>query len=136
MGQYRQCIDPRDKIYGLLGLIAPSTAKAVKLDYGIAIPEVYSSAFLAYVSVTKRFDILSQCRLDQRFRDGPSWASDLALETHNGAVDIVLPLGRYPSGNSSALFQYLAPDIIHVTGLAVSPVTLFLNVIRVVPGAV
>lgn len=42
-----QATNPRDKVYGLLGLVAPCHAERVEVDYGKGVGEVYADAFAA-----------------------------------------------------------------------------------------
>jgi hypothetical protein len=69
----RKCIDPRDKIYGILGLVSPLIAKGIILNYSMPTPDIYKSALLSYISITKQLDLLQQCRVTQRFDNRPSW---------------------------------------------------------------
>ncbi|KAH8887914.1 hypothetical protein GQ53DRAFT_872691 [Thozetella sp. PMI_491] len=54
----RQCADPRDKVYGILSLVPLSMARSIKPDYSIGTYQTYMSTLLAYISATKRLDIL------------------------------------------------------------------------------
>ncbi|KAI9646426.1 hypothetical protein NHQ30_004418 [Ciborinia camelliae] len=111
----RHCSDPRDKIYGILGLVPPPIVDAIRCDYSVPISEVYKSAIIGYVTVTNKLDLLQQCRLDQRFKDGPSWVPNWYFEDNN--VIIGVDLGRCPSGCSSAQTRYLAPNGLESIGI-------------------
>lgn len=69
----RQCHDPRDKVYGLLGLMSHDVVSEIKLDYALPVHDVYKSAFLSLVRTSRRLELLQYCSLDHRLREGPSW---------------------------------------------------------------
>ncbi|KAK3378337.1 heterokaryon incompatibility protein-domain-containing protein [Podospora didyma] len=71
--KYRRCTDPRDKIYGVLGLVSDAIADSVNVDYGLSVADVYKSAFLAYLKVTKSLYLLRYCHIGEKRTDGPSW---------------------------------------------------------------
>ncbi|PVH69947.1 HET-domain-containing protein [Cadophora sp. DSE1049] len=120
--KHRYCIDSRDKIYGMLGLVSPSIASRIRLDYSMPTSHVYLSALLSYISVTKQLDLLQQCRLDQRLDHGPSWVPNWSFEDEGNMIGI--ELGRRPSGYSRAQAQYLPPDVLEVTGVHCASVSL------------
>ena len=53
LGRKSTATDPRDKVYGLLGLMPPEVAAAVEPDYEKTIPEVYLSFAKAWVTTSK-----------------------------------------------------------------------------------
>ncbi|RGP69553.1 Heterokaryon incompatibility protein [Fusarium sporotrichioides] len=73
------CSDPRDKVYGLVGLMSPAVASSLKPDYTLPVHQVYAE--------TARAFILAEDSLDP-IRDGnpwgpskgPSWAADWLWE--------------------------------------------------------
>ncbi|KAK0705996.1 hypothetical protein B0T26DRAFT_725169 [Lasiosphaeria miniovina] len=77
------CADPRDKIFGLLGITPPyfRAGTAVVVDYRRPAPDVYRDAFLAHSRATLRLDLLKHCDLaahDVESSDAPSpsWVPD------------------------------------------------------------
>lgn len=113
--KHRNCSDPRDKIYGVLGLVSPAIVQGIICDYSISIAEVYKSAILSYTTVTQQLHLLQHCRLDQRFIDAPSWVPNWSFEDKNIMIGIVL--GRCTSCSSSAETRYLSPGALEVTGV-------------------
>jgi hypothetical protein len=47
--KFRQCVDPRDKIYGVLGLVSPLIANNITVDYSMATTQVYMSTLLSCI---------------------------------------------------------------------------------------
>ncbi|KAK6606664.1 hypothetical protein H4I95_04313 [Botrytis cinerea] len=119
--KHRNCSDPRDKIYGILGLVSPSIADGIVCNYSIPVAEVYKSAVLSHVTVTKRLHLLQHCQLIQRFEDGPSWVPNWSFKDKSIMIGIVL--GRYAAGSSSAVTRYQAPNTLEVTGVYFTKVT-------------
>lgn len=60
---YRHCTDPRDKIYGVLSLVAPSIQARIEPKYSISAEQVYKTTFLIYLDEMKRLELLGQCSL-------------------------------------------------------------------------
>lgn len=119
--KHRNCSDPRDKIYGVLGLVSRVIAEGITCDYSITVSEVFKSAVLSHITVTKRLHLLQHCQLIQRFGDGPSWVPNWSFEDKNIMIGVVL--GRYAAGSSSAVTEYEAPTTLEVTGICCTRVT-------------
>ncbi|TGO40538.1 hypothetical protein BHYA_0035g00120 [Botrytis hyacinthi] len=119
--KHRNCSDPRDKIYGVLGLVSPLIAEGITCDYSIPVAEVYKSAVLSHINVTKRLHLLQHCQLIQRFGDGPSWVPNWSFEDKSIMIGVVL--GRYAAGSSYSVTEYEAPTTLEVTGICCTRVT-------------
>ncbi|TGO44710.1 hypothetical protein BCON_0472g00060 [Botryotinia convoluta] len=119
--KHRNCSDPRDKIYGVLGLVSPSIANGITCNYSIPVAEVYKSAVLSHVTVMKRLHLLQHSQLIQRFEDGPSWVPNWSFE--DKSIMIGICLGGYAAGSSSAVTEYQAPTTFEVTGVCCTRVT-------------
>jgi hypothetical protein len=82
LGDYRRrhCTDPRDKVYGLLGIAGSEDAKLIVPNYSTSIPEVYEQVALKLLERTKKLKLFSQ--LYPRWEVGivatklPSWVPD------------------------------------------------------------
>ncbi|KAF2812494.1 uncharacterized protein BDZ99DRAFT_558523 [Mytilinidion resinicola] len=113
LGRSKGCADPRDKIYGLLGLTAPSFNARLRTDYASPVEDVYKDAFLAHLALTRRLELLKHCVLSRRSIGGPSWVPDWSK------TDFAAPIlsEQLSTGLSSANFKYIPPDILEVTGL-------------------
>ncbi|PQE21340.1 heterokaryon incompatibility protein [Rutstroemia sp. NJR-2017a WRK4] len=70
------CVNPRDKIYGLLGITPAYFSTNIMVDYSRPVEEVYKEAFLTHLNATKRLELLKHCDLTNRQIGGPSWVPD------------------------------------------------------------
>ena len=113
LGRSKGCADPRDKVYGLLGLTGPLFNASVKVNYSLPVEQVYKDIFLAHTSITKRLELLKHCVVARRSLGGPSWVPDWS-ETNFAAPVISEQLA---TGLSKAYFSYVVPDILQVIGL-------------------
>lgn len=57
--QYRQCFNPRDKVFGLLGLAPESFRSKIILDYSRSPEEVFTDVVLAAIAETGNLNVLS-----------------------------------------------------------------------------
>ena len=79
-----RCADPRDKVYGILGMAPKSTDDiGIIPDYTQTISQVYQSVVLHQLISTKRLDVLSSCEMprvptNQQNEHGPlpTWVPD------------------------------------------------------------
>jgi hypothetical protein len=78
----RGCADPRDKIYGLLGLASGKEVNLIRPDYSIPTPEVYEQVSLRLIEESRSLQILSQIYPRHMNPTGietiklPSWVPD------------------------------------------------------------
>ncbi|PSS18561.1 hypothetical protein M430DRAFT_35062 [Amorphotheca resinae ATCC 22711] len=54
----RSCADPRDKVYGILGLLSPYERSEILVDYNIPISQVYINVVDYLLSTTRRLDVI------------------------------------------------------------------------------
>lgn len=76
LSRSKGCTDPRDKVYGILGLTAPLFNASIKVDHSLPVEQVYKDAFLAHTGVTLRLELLKHCNLAKQSTRGPSWVPD------------------------------------------------------------
>jgi hypothetical protein len=107
------CADPRDKVYGLLGLTAPLFNASIKTDYSLSVEQVYKDAFLAYTNVTHRLELLKHCDLAKQSIKGPLWVLDWS------GTDFAAPIisEQLSTSLSCTHFRYVAPKILEVVGI-------------------
>lgn len=107
------CVNPRDKIYGLLGITASYFSSRITVDYLRPLEDVYKEAFLAHLHVTERLELLKHCDLTNRQIGGPSWVPDWSK------TELAAPLlsEQLSSGISRAYFTLKEPDILEVKGI-------------------
>jgi len=79
----RLCADPRDKVYGVLGIASPGFTAKILPQYSQPVQEVYKDAFLAYLDLTRRLDLFTLSNLADRSmltEAMPSWVPNLSNE--------------------------------------------------------
>jgi hypothetical protein len=106
------CADPKDKIYGLLGMTAKYFSSSIVVEYLQPLRNVYRDAFLAHLSHTKRLELLKHCDLENHKIGGPSWVPDWSM------TEFAAPVlsEQLSSGISRAWFTHREPDILEVVG--------------------
>ncbi|KAI0545983.1 HET-domain-containing protein [Xylaria curta] len=78
--KYRHTTDQRDNVYGLLGLVLEAIADEILVDYRLPVSEVYKSAVITHVNVTKSLDMLTICRLSEKMDGIPSWVPSFSAD--------------------------------------------------------
>jgi hypothetical protein len=73
--QHSLCTDPRDKVYGLLGIAEPEALETIGIDYEISVLEVYTKTTM-YLMIRDGFQILSMQGLWPSREGWPSWVVD------------------------------------------------------------
>ncbi|KAL8923008.1 MAG: hypothetical protein Q9208_004820 [Pyrenodesmia sp. 3 TL-2023] len=113
LGRSKGCADPRDKVYGLLGLTAPLFNASVKTDYSLPVEKVYKEAFLAHADITKRLELLKHCVLAKRTTGGPSWVPDWSK------TEFTAPIlsEQLSAGLSETHIKYTPPDVLQAVGI-------------------
>lgn len=106
------CVNPRDKIYGLLGITPAYFSSSIVVDYLRPVEDVYKEAFITHLNTTKRLELLKHCDLASRQLGGPSWVPDWSK------TEFAAPIlsEQLSSGISQAWFTYEEPDVLKVVG--------------------
>jgi hypothetical protein len=73
-----QATDPRDRIYGLLGLAGDTAELGIKVDYARKVHQVYTDTAWALLW-SGWTDVLSWCRFPKAQSDLPSWVPDFSV---------------------------------------------------------
>lgn len=115
---HRQCLDPRDKIYGILGILSNTISNHIKPDYRSPVAEVYKYAMLTDINMNQRIQMLQSCDIEARIPEGPSWVPNWTglegrqqLPTYFGGIGRIL---LDTSGSTPA--KYVHPDVLEVVG--------------------
>ncbi|KAH6857146.1 heterokaryon incompatibility protein-domain-containing protein [Chaetomium sp. MPI-CAGE-AT-0009] len=75
----RLCSEPSDKVYGILGIASHGFVSRIVPRYSQPFSQVYRDAFMAYLDLTHRLDLLTGCNLADRsmlMQETPSWVPD------------------------------------------------------------
>ncbi|KAF4630750.1 hypothetical protein G7Y89_g7382 [Cudoniella acicularis] len=87
-----QATDPRDKVYGLWGLLTEASGATPRPDYNLSVREVYTNVASAFIRYSGNLDVLSVPRKFDSTLSLPSWVPD------------------WTGGPSSYLFDQLLED--------------------------
>jgi hypothetical protein len=109
--QTRLCSDPRDKVYGLLGLASENMAGKIKPRYSAPVAEVYLETSLVLLDQTKRLSFL-YCGHAGSKHTMPSWVPDWCEATEIRSSGL-----GFSSGISCAHAKFKPPDMLQVQGL-------------------
>ena len=109
--RYRQASNPRDKIYGLYGLMGDQENEFTKPDYSKSIEEIYAHITFHFITQAKSLNpICGQQRFGKR-KELPSWVPDYELDLQKA------PAYLLPKDDGEALFhasgydsEYALPD--------------------------
>jgi hypothetical protein len=109
----RECLDPRDYVYGILGLVPQKLAAKIQPSYSKQVGDVYKDTILAHMDHLQRLELLDFVYSEGRNLSGPSWVPDLSSKP-----GLTLNFtSQFAAGCSRAHFSYEAPGILHVLGL-------------------
>jgi hypothetical protein len=80
--QHRDCAatDPRDHIYGLLGMSGDADEIGLVLDYNASVQDIYKDLVVKHICATNSMDIICACRGERHFTDLPSWVPDWSTD--------------------------------------------------------
>lgn len=131
----RLASDPRDKIYGLLGLCQPGRLPVtMKCDYSLSTAQVFRTLTLELILDTKGLQPLTcNPRLEafQATPGMPSWALDLAGGLPKYGLDLYYHIWGYPAYQAdrgldlldlNAIKEQLTRDTLSLTGVYVDTV--------------
>ncbi|KAK0631415.1 heterokaryon incompatibility protein-domain-containing protein [Immersiella caudata] len=117
----KRCIDPRDKFYGVLGLVPPGFAALVQPDYSITVGEAYRDIVLSHINHTGRLEQLEYTHQFGRKIDTPSWVPDFSTDHFRQTS---CGYQQHSSGVSRCEVRYESPGFLHVVGKRCATVSL------------
>ncbi|KAI0096631.1 heterokaryon incompatibility protein-domain-containing protein [Nemania sp. FL0031] len=123
MSSLRSCSDPRDSVYGTLGLLPPELRRRIRPDYSATLVEVFTNSTLAYINQTKRLEVLDISANGLQKPGFPSWVFDpYSFRTGLGMYIIVEWPGQFCTHFSECHVTHEAPAILRVLGFSVAKV--------------
>ena len=114
MEQTRKCryLDPRDRIYAILGLLGKSDKIAgIEPDYVKEVGHIYQDVALRHIAHIKNIEILRLSGLKDKSSKMPTWVPDWRAERATSPLRMALT-----NGFSVSNIQYESPDVLSVTG--------------------
>jgi hypothetical protein len=119
LGSQRLCQNPRDYVYGVLGLAPKKLAAKVQPNYSKSVSQVYTDTTLLYSNHIQRLDILQRAYQYGRNLELPSWVPDLTAR-----LPRKFPCsGQFSAGFSRAHFTFEAPVTLSAMGVQCARVT-------------
>ncbi|KAM7184648.1 Heterokaryon incompatibility protein (HET) domain containing protein [Naviculisporaceae sp. PSN 640] len=114
-----ECSDPRDRIYGLLGVLSQSVVQKIEPDYHISVKELYKQVVLKHANSTGAFELwfdhlVSGEEQWDADRTDPTWVPDWSLKQRNFWLG---DSNRFAAGLSRVDFEYEDPGILVVRGV-------------------
>lgn len=114
--------DPRDKIYGMLGLASKAEETLISADYSSPVEEVFKHFAMITIKRTGRLDILSYVSRDRNIAGLPSYVPDFTVAYDDLTVSRLFyryeMLHLYsPAGKSKAKWKPAGPNSVTVQGL-------------------
>jgi hypothetical protein len=113
--RHRGCLEPKDRIYGLLGMAPTQFASQLRpcYDDSLSTGQLYRDTFLLYAKHIERLDLFKHCDVVERVINEPSWVPDWSARRPHAAY--IVP--QFSAGFSMACFSYDAPKTLHVLGV-------------------
>ncbi|KAF2099797.1 HET-domain-containing protein [Rhizodiscina lignyota] len=114
-GRSKKCADPRDKVYGLLGIMDASYTDLITVDYSLSVKEVYVQAFIQLIQWSRRLDVL-RSDFERRNTVLPTWVLDPSRAPENGSGERLLYM-QNASGNSCVDMNLRNSNVLEMTGV-------------------
>jgi hypothetical protein len=115
-----ECSDPKDRIYGVLGLFNEND-RALKIipDYQKSIHQVYQDFFLSFLNTFKysNLPLLLCCEMRDHRSTMPSWVPDFSQKKISNPFE-----SRSASGSSAAVGEYTGEGRLKVLGVKVATI--------------
>jgi len=123
----RLATDPRDKVYGLLGLAPEELDGLISLDYAADVERVFETFTVEYVQCYKNLGLLSSLGGQRRLPNLPSFCPDWTIRPGNDASNdetmmvqvanrIAVQQFHCASGVSKATWRRIGPGAIAANG--------------------
>jgi len=118
MMRHSRCIDPRDRVYGILGILSKTNVRMnLRPDYERPVIDIYMDLMMYYIHKSNRLDLLRLCQYDETMGNRPSWIPDLT--NLRGETNIL----SQSSGSSACQVVLLQNRVLRVTGIRLGRLT-------------
>jgi len=118
--RHRGCLEPKDRIYAVLGIVPTQFASKLRVCYddSLSTGRLYKVTFLLHVSSTRRLGLFKHRDVVDRVIDEPSWVPDLSARRLHSAY--LVP--QFCAGYSSAHVVYDESRQLHASGVQAATV--------------
>jgi hypothetical protein len=99
---WTSCSDPRDKVYGILGIVADPHIARISPDYNLQTHEVYTKLVRCHIESSCRLDILGFAKPSSILEELPGWVPDWSV------TSVRWPLNQLVRGSASRRTEYCA----------------------------
>lgn len=116
--------DPRDKVFGILGVLSEKVRNEIKVDYNIPVKDVYMNIFRTAVEKTKSLDILCESIHFPIYTNNnnlPSWVPDWS---HICQVSSIAPTRNFSaSENASVDVDFTEKNKLKIAAMPLGTIT-------------
>ncbi|KAH8672888.1 heterokaryon incompatibility protein-domain-containing protein [Tricladium varicosporioides] len=111
IGRGAQQSDPRDKVYALLALMAPSIANQINPNYSAEVLDIYTDFAKKAIDSTGNLDIICQARADLLVRgEFATWVPDWSTG-YNINVEMTMGTPYQASGDSTPKYEFIGQTL-------------------------
>jgi hypothetical protein len=107
LGQHADAGDPRDKVYGLLGLLGSGFEATIIPDYSLSSQQVYACFVRGFITTFSNLNVILLGSAGQRPEGWPSWVPDLG---HPSDDDGAVLYTHYRAGGENPLDVSFSDD--------------------------
>ncbi|KAK5626328.1 hypothetical protein RRF57_002043 [Xylaria bambusicola] len=122
MGALRFCSEPRDLVYGFLGLLPGDLTAHIHPDYSAELGAVYTDLTLAYIKHSRRLEIFDIAASGYKSDRCPSWVFDPYSLQNRGPYLVLEWPGQFCAHFSECQVQDNASGTLDIVGLRVAKV--------------
>lgn len=113
----RICLDARDRIFAVLSMAPRQFTQKMRPNYSAPVMQIYKDAMLAAVEAFDRLELLPDVNTVKTDFCEPSWVPDWSF--YDGTLGTIRD-NFQAAGVSRAVYRYIPPDILTVTGVRCS----------------
>ncbi|KAH8651614.1 heterokaryon incompatibility protein-domain-containing protein [Tricladium varicosporioides] len=120
-----QATNPRDKVYGMLGLAEEAFKEDLKVDYSKGVAEIYADVTRSFITHSRNVNFLADCFYrPEEFPDAPSWVPNWTAKLPPKYVSLHELSIRAPFNAPGSLEMVVSIDgnSLLVSGVIVAPI--------------
>lgn len=131
----KACVDARDKVFGLLGILSLYEIPQIVVDYNMSVREVYINVVEHVLRTTGRLDVICASvhfPWHQSAEVLPSWVPDWSQTDAQPPISFLLSSNFNASGSGGATYSFscqrrrlkisaIPIDVVHICGTHLSP---------------